>query len=60
MAEKKRGRPVKASSKKYRLEIRMGSEDKDILDELVVSTGIGRAKIMLAALRLYYAMRLGK
>ena len=55
MSEKKRGRPVKSSSKKYRLEIRMGSEDKDILDELVVATGMGRAKIMLAALRLYYA-----
>lgn len=60
MSEKKRGRPVKSSSKKYRLEIRMGSEDRDILDELVATTGMGRAKIMLAALRLYYAMRLGK
>lgn len=60
MIEKKRGRPVKDSSKKYRLEIRMGSEDKDILEELVAATGMGRTKIMLAALRLYYAMRLNK
>ena len=60
MAEKKRGRPVKEFSKKYRLEIRMGPEDKDILEELVATTGMGRTKIMLAALRLYYAMRLNK
>lgn len=60
MAEKKRGRPVKVSSKQHRFEIRMGLEDKAMLDELVAITGMGRAKIMLAALRLYYAMRLGK
>lgn len=60
MAEKKRGRPVKGSSKKYRLEIRMGAEDKDLLDELVMFTGMGKSKIMLAALRLYYSMRFGK
>ena len=60
MAEKKRGRPVKVSSKQYRFEIRMGLEDKAMLDELVAITGMGRAKIILAALRLYYAMRLGK
>ena len=60
MGEKKRGRPVKVSSKQYRLEIRMGAEDRSMLDELVAITGMGRAKIMLAALRLYYSMRLGK
>lgn len=60
MAEVKRGRPVKETSKKYRLEIRLGVEDKDILDELVLRTGMSRSKIMLAAMRLYYAMRFKK
>lgn len=60
MSEVRRGRPVKGTSKKYRLEIRMGAEDKDILDELAIATGMSRSKIVLAALRLYYAMRFGK
>lgn len=57
MIEKKRGRPVKKNTKTHRVVIRLDDDEYAILDRVVAKTGMARAHIMRAALRLYYSMR---
>lgn len=51
--KKKRGRPLKRDAKRYRWDLRINDDQRELLDALIAKTGKTRTQIVGEALDMY-------
>lgn len=54
MTVKKRGRPVKVSSRRRKFDIRLNEDELDMLDFITWNTGLSKAEVFRKALKMYF------